>query len=159
MRIRKQLAVLSIVAIALVGAGCRPKAAPAPAACAGASATAAAVVALANQSRASVGLGPLAWNGQLACLAAGWSGHIIATGQFVHRDLAATLRSPGYEGWRTLGENILRGGATMTAEQMHQAWMNSPGHRANILSPNFRYIGVGLAYGNGLVAVTQNFGG
>jgi uncharacterized protein YkwD len=40
-----------------------------------------------------------------------------------------------------------------------QAWMNSPGHRANILNPNFTRIGVAArANANGTLFYTQNFG-
>jgi len=43
--------------------------------------------------------------------------------------------------WRAWGENIAAG--QRTPEIVVDAWMNSPGHRANILSPNFSKIGVG----------------
>ena len=42
----------------------------------------------------------------------------------------------------TAGENISKG--KKTAEEVMSSWMNSPGHRANILSQNYKYIGVGL---------------
>lgn len=43
--------------------------------------------------------------------------------------------------WSAWGENIASG--QPTPEQVVNEWMNSPGHRANILSPNFIFIGVG----------------
>ena len=42
---------------------------------------------------------------------------------------------------------------------MHTAWMNSPDHRANILSPSFTSVGIGLAWANGQVWATEDFGG
>jgi uncharacterized YkwD family protein len=45
--------------------------------------------------------------------------------------------------YRTAGENIARG--QRTPEEVVNAWMNSSGHRANILNPSFTEIGVGYA--------------
>ncbi len=54
------------------------------------------------------------------------------------------------------GENIAMG--QRTASEVMNAWMNSPGHRNNILSPSFSEIGVGLAKGpNGRLYWTQMF--
>ena len=47
----------------------------------------------------------------------------------------------------------------MSAADMHNAWLNSPDHRANILSPAYSSMGIGLAYANGEVLATENFGG
>lgn len=43
--------------------------------------------------------------------------------------------------YRTAGENIAKG--QRTPQQVVNAWMNSEGHRANILNGNFTHIGVG----------------
>ena len=47
--------------------------------------------------------------------------------------------------YRSAGENIAAG--QTTAESVMKSWMNSPGHKKNILSPNFTHIGVGYAKG------------
>jgi uncharacterized protein YkwD len=47
--------------------------------------------------------------------------------------------------WRTYGENVAAG--YTTPESVVAGWMQSDGHRANILNPAFRDIGVGYAYG------------
>ncbi len=152
-------AVVTVGALTLVGAACAPAAPPAGQSCA-MDATSAAIFNLTNQSRAAAGLPGLAVNGQLTCLAQGWSQHMAATGSFAHRDLGAVINSPGYAGvYRTLGENILLGPASMSADAMHTAWMNSPGHRANILSGAYSSMGIGLAYTGGQVYATENFGG
>lgn len=105
-------------------------------------------------------LGGLYWNGQLACLALDWSIQLGNSGTFHHRDLNAVLNSPDYRGWHTLGENLLRGPASLTGNQIEDALINSPDHRANILSPAFNSIGVGISYApDGMIYVTQNFGG
>jgi hypothetical protein len=58
-----------------------------------------------------------------------------------------------YPGWSHLGENIA-GGYSTPADVMN-GWMNSSGHRANILSPSFSEIGIGYAKGNNWA---QDFG-
>jgi uncharacterized protein YkwD len=122
-------------------------------------ATSNAILSYVNQSRAAAGLPGLAGNGQLTCLAQSWSQYLASTGGFSERNLAATLASPGFRGYHTLGENILRGPYTMSAADMHVAWMNSPPHRANILSPAYSSVGIGVAYANGSVYATEDFGG
>lgn len=54
------------------------------------------------------------------------------------------------------GENIARGQADAAA--VMQAWMNSPGHRANILNCDFKTLGVGVHLGSGGPWWTQDFG-
>jgi uncharacterized protein YkwD len=105
-------------------------------------------------------LGGLSWNAQLACLALEWSAQLGSSGAFFHRDLNAVLSSPAYRGWHTLGENLLRGPASMSGDAIEDSFMNSPAHRDNILSPAFNSVGVGISYTpDGRVYVTQNFGG
>jgi uncharacterized protein YkwD len=112
-----------------------------------------------NLTRASVGLPLLAANGQLTCLAQGWSGYLASINGFFHRNLQLVIQSPGYGGYHTLGENILEGPASMTADSMNTAWFNSPDHRANMLSGAFSSVGIGVAYANGTVWATEDFGG
>lgn len=54
------------------------------------------------------------------------------------------------------GENIARGQADAAA--VMEAWMNSPGHRANILNCDFKTLGVGVHLGSGGPWWTQDFG-
>jgi len=155
--------VVAVLALAVVGAACgpQPKAAPS---CAGPGRPPDAITSViynrVNSDRAGSGLGPLAWNDQLYCLALDWSTQLGNSGSFHHRDIGAVLRSPEYRGYHTLGENIFRGPASMNGDQIEDAWMNSQGHRDNILSPAFTSIGIGLYYApDGRVYATQNFGG
>ncbi len=57
--------------------------------------------------------------------------------------------------YRTAGENIAMG--QTTPEQVMNGWMNSDGHRKNILSSNFTHIGVGYVESNGQTYWTQMF--
>ncbi len=58
--------------------------------------------------------------------------------------------------YRSAGENIAKG--QTTPQQVMQGWMNSPGHRANILNSSFTQIGVGIAKNSqGQLIWTQQF--
>ncbi len=62
----------------------------------------------------------------------------------------------GYTGWRSLAENVAYGQGDVTT--VMRAWMNSPGHRANILGGS-THVGVGLARSsNGTPYWTQDYG-
>ena len=66
-------------------------------------------------------------------------------------------------GGSTTGENIYqfpaRRDQKKLAKNLVDGWMNSPGHRANILHSGFKYLGVGIARSGDSVYATQNFGG
>jgi uncharacterized protein YkwD len=57
--------------------------------------------------------------------------------------------------WKTLGENV--GCAASSTEAMHQAFMNSPQHRKNILDPKFDSLGVAIATSDTTIFVTEVF--
>lgn len=59
------------------------------------------------------------------------------------RKFSTVLTETGIK-WRSCGENIAAGQST--PEEVVNAWMNSPGHRANILNPDYEYLGVGFYY-------------
>lgn len=56
--------------------------------------------------------------------------------------------------WKSLGENV---GYGSTVKQLHQLFMGSSGHRANILKPSYRYVGVGSTRKNGTLWITVIF--
>jgi uncharacterized protein YkwD len=58
--------------------------------------------------------------------------------------------------WSTLGENV---GVGYSVESLQDAFLNSPGHRANILSSGFKYFGVGTVERDGKLWVTVIFEG
>ncbi len=58
--------------------------------------------------------------------------------------------------WRTIGENIARG--QDTAAQVFEEWMDSPDHRANILSYKFQLLGIGFARDGETEYWVQHFG-
>ena len=109
------------------------------------------VVTLVNQERAAYGLPALGTNAQLADGAKLKSQYLHDNRYFDHN--SPTYGTP-FEMMRALGitysyagENIAMGYST--PEAVVRAWMQSPGHRANILSANFTSIGVGYVADGG----------
>ncbi|MFJ8594748.1 CAP domain-containing protein [Streptomyces sp. NPDC093598] len=136
-----------------------PKAPSASAALSGESAAAAQVLSLVNEERAKVGCSPVAANSALTDLAQSYSEDMAARGFFDHTDPDGRTPWDRAEkaGISNLGgENIARGQADAAA--VMDAWMNSPGHRANILNCDFKTLGVGVELGSGGPWWTQNFG-
>ncbi|MGW0291597.1 CAP domain-containing protein [Streptomyces tuirus] len=136
-----------------------PKKPSAPAAPSGESAAAAQVLSLVNEERAKVGCSPVTASSALAGLAQSYSEDMAARGFFDHTDPDGSTPWDRAEkaGISNLGgENIARGQADAAA--VMDAWMNSPGHRANILNCDFKTLGVGVELGSGGPWWTQNFG-
>lgn len=107
------------------------------------------VIALTNQERAKHGLRALTQDWELSRVARYKSMDMRDKNYFSHT--SPTYGSPftmmknfGIN-YRAAAENIAAG--QTTAQEVVQAWMNSPGHRANILSGNYTHIGVGYAKG------------
>ncbi|WP_419158327.1 SafA/ExsA family spore coat assembly protein [Rossellomorea sp. BNER] len=107
------------------------------------------VVKLVNQERARAGLAPLKENWELSRVARYKSEDMIAKNYFSHT--SPTYGSPFQMmkdfgiSYQAAGENIAAG--QRTPQEVVQAWMNSEGHRKNIMSPTFTEIGVGYAKG------------
>ena len=99
------------------------------------------ILAAMNADRAANGIGPLGWHGGLAGFAQNWANWMAQNGSLTHQSL-----SPMFSlGLSTVGENILVGPSSMSAGAMETAWMNSPGHRENILNGAFSFAGIGAA--------------
>jgi uncharacterized protein YkwD len=120
---------------------------------------AAEVLKLVNEERAKVGCSPVSANSALSDLAANFSDDMAARGFFDHTDPdgATPWDRAAKAGISGLGgENIARGQADAAA--VMDAWMNSPGHKANILNCDFKTLGVGVHFGSGGPWWTQDFG-
>jgi uncharacterized protein YkwD len=116
-----------------------------------------AVYCLFNKQRASHGMSRLDLNGDLNEAARGHSVHMERSGCFNHDcpgepTVLSRLQHVDYivsglTSW-SYGENIAYGGGRLgTPAAIVKAWMNSPDHRAAILSSNFRDLGVGVTWG------------
>lgn len=114
---------------------------------------------LVNEERRAAGLSPLAPDPEMTEVARRHSADMFARGYFAHvtpegADPFDRARAAGV-GFRTAGENLA---LAPTLRIAHTGLMNSPGHRANILRPEFGRLGIGVMDGGarGLM-VTQNF--
>ncbi|MFE1074318.1 CAP domain-containing protein [Streptomyces sp. NPDC058783] len=117
------------------------------------------VLKLVNEERAKVGCSPVAANSALRELAEDFSRAMATQGFFDHTDPSGATpwdraAAAGISGLG--GENIARGQAD--AQAVMDAWMASPGHRANILNCDFKTLGVGVHFGSGGPWWTQDFG-
>jgi uncharacterized protein YkwD len=157
---RRSIVVLAALALAL----CAPGSAAA-ADCPGADAVPAAdnlpaigqaTLCLVNEQRTTHGLGALRTNARLSSASIGYSQRMVTQAFFAHQapdgtTLVQRLTWVGYlnggDDW-VVGENIGWGqGPLSTPRAMVTAWMNSSGHRRNILATDYGEIGLGLAIG------------
>ncbi|MFC8871712.1 CAP domain-containing protein [Streptomyces sp. NPDC057148] len=118
------------------------------------------VLALVNEERAAAGCSPVTANSRLTRAADDYSDVMASSGVMSHTGpdgstMTTRVEAAGYQ-WSTLGENIARGQAD--AASVMESWMNSSGHRANILNCSFKELGVGVHFGDGGPWWTQNFG-
>ncbi|MEU8732463.1 CAP domain-containing protein [Streptomyces tendae] len=118
------------------------------------------VLALVNEERTAAGCSPVTANDKLTRAADDYSDVMANSGVMSHTGpdgstMASRVEAAGYQ-WSTLGENIARGQAD--AASVMDSWMNSPGHRANILNCSFKELGVGVHFGDGGPWWTQDFG-
>lgn len=131
------------------------------------------VLCLVNAERADQGLGALSQNGQLDQAAQGMAEEMVAKQFFSHetpdgRNLADRVEPTGYlpnnDDW-VLGENLAWGsGALSTPRAIVNGWMNSEGHRKNILDGSYKDVGLGTKMGSpspsakGGTVFVHNFG-
>ncbi|GET35314.1 CAP domain-containing protein [Microseira wollei] len=111
---------------------------------------------LTNVERSRVGSSPLSLNSQLMTAAQTHTDLMIKDNQLSHQlpgepSLGGRISQTGYK-WSAIAENIAQG--YHTPESVVSGWVNHPGHRENLLSPQYQHLGVG--YGNDLW--TQDFG-
>ncbi len=105
------------------------------------------VLELTNQERAKSGLGPLTYDSRLNVAADQYSATMANGDFFAHTGLdgstpTSRANAVGFPGG--VAENI--GAGYISPEAAVQGWMNSPGHRANILNPTYKSLGVGYFY-------------
>ncbi|MFF4419594.1 CAP domain-containing protein [Streptomyces sp. NPDC001549] len=116
------------------------------------------VLALVNQERASAGCQAVSLNAKLTKAAQDHSADMASHSNMSHTgsdgsDPGARITRAGYT-WSTYGENVAYGYST--PEKVMEGWMNSQGHRENILNCSFKEIGIGLAQPGSYW--TQDFG-
>ncbi|KGM09989.1 hypothetical protein N869_10625 [Cellulomonas bogoriensis 69B4 = DSM 16987] len=111
------------------------------------------LLALVNAARAEAGAGPLTLDPSMTQVATAWSGRMAEAGSISHNpDYAGQIPS----GWSAAAENVAFN-RPADVNRLHTQWMNSEGHRANILNPRFTHIGIGVVISGGSAWGTQVF--
>lgn len=119
------------------------------------------VLELVNVERARHGLAPLSYSAQLDRASEAHNLQQVATRTMAHQgigdgDPGSRVRATGFD--RSWGENVATG--QLSPEQVVAEWMASPGHRRNILDPEFRQLAVSYATAtDGRSYWAQTFGG
>jgi uncharacterized protein YkwD len=123
-----------------------------------------------NQRRRSQGLAPLSKDAELRNVARAYSNDMLVRRFFDHTTPDGVSFheriSAHYRHWVSFtGENIWSAWGYKTsntqnlAKEMVDDWLSSPGHRANMLDPDFTHLGVGVSVRNGTILATQEFVG
>ena len=124
----------------------------------------ASILSAVNATRASYHLAPLRIDAALQRAARAHTSEMIRSGTFAHGAFSTRMRIFHVRGPR-MGENLAWGsGPYGSASSIVQMWLNSPGHRANLLRPGFRRIGIGAVVTSfqgesGATVVTADFAG
>jgi len=117
-----------------------------------------------NEVRAANGLRPLRADTRLERAARAHSSRMLRTDRFYHGAFNARIRGVGVHA-RRVGENLAWGvGSFSRARVIVNMWLSSPGHRANLLRPGYRIVGVGALRGTfsgyrGALMITADFAG
>lgn len=108
-----------------------------------------------NQARAAAGLAPFAYDSAAVGIARGWAEEMARTGNLRHNpNLVNAVNTYVTSSWTRLGENV---GFAGGPDQVHNAFMGSAAHRANILG-DYNRVGIGTARdGSGRLWVTAVF--
>jgi uncharacterized protein YkwD len=113
---------------------------------------------LTNQARAAAGLAPLQWNACLAGVAQRHANEMAQAGHIYHGDGVQQDLGCG-QGYSRAGENVGMTSPGIDDNRIFQGFMNSPGHKANILG-SYRYIGTAWVQGgDGAGYVSVEFAG
>jgi uncharacterized protein YkwD len=129
-RRRPAAALLAMVLLAVAAAGCMP-------------AQEKTFLDRTNALRSQYGVPRLYEHPNLTNKAEAWAQHMARTGTLAHSTLSANL---GSLNWKSLGENVGYSSPTKdTLLTIHNMFVNSPGHRKNLLNSGFTHMGVGVA--------------
>ena len=116
------------------------------------------LLALANQARAEAGAGRLRWDPALAAAALNHCRRMAAEGPIAHRyggepDLTGRAGQAGAH-FDLIEENVAVG---PSADAIHEEWMQSPGHRQNLLNPEIDHVGVAVVESRGVLYAVADY--
>lgn len=114
--------------------------------------------ALANQTRAQAGLGTLKWDPSLAAAALRHCQRMAGEGEISHRyggelDVGGRAAASGAH-FSRIEENIAVGSRP---DQIHEGWMHSPGHRANLLNSDIDRVGIAVVAAQGVLFAVADY--
>lgn len=163
----RKLCVFAAVLSSLIIAGCAPKLSNNPVQqVSSLPAVRGQMLELVNQSRRQEGAPPLRFNPTLNAAAQAHAEDMARRGFYNHRspegrDVADRWAAQGGGAWAAIGENILYcnrcAAPSAQAREFHQKWLQSPGHRRNIMRSDFTEFGFGMATAGGRTYAVQNF--
>ncbi|MCG7261487.1 CAP domain-containing protein [Corynebacterium aurimucosum] len=109
-----------------------------------------------NAQRVANGLAPLRVDPNLTNLAQDWANTLSRDGRTRHRPNYWTFYPAGLPAG---GENVLQAWSDYSDASLVKLWMDSPGHRKNLLDPRAKSVGIGLTVApDGRLYAVQNFG-
>jgi hypothetical protein len=116
------------------------------------------IVMLANQARTEQGAGPLKWDPALGEAARRHCLRMAAEGPISHRygdepDLSQRAGQAGAH-FSLIEENVALG---QTPASIHNGWMNSPGHRTNLMNPEVDRVGVAVVASRGVLYAVADY--
>jgi uncharacterized protein YkwD len=115
----------------------------------------AAMAKMANDERSRHGVRQLVVDDKASDLARSWSATMARENRLRHNpDLARQITRQVTTNWRTYGENV---GYAGSPQEVHRRFMQSSGHRANILNGAYKRVGVGVVAKDGRLWVTMIF--
>ncbi len=107
------------------------------------------VLSLVQATRSAVGAPALRVDAALMSAARSWAAKMARDGHLSHNvGIGSTVTAS------RLSENV---GMGPSIDAVHQAWLNSPGHRANMVDTRVNSVGVGVAWAGGYVYIAQDF--
>lgn len=109
---------------------------------------------LSNVERAAVGLGPLVMRDDVVAIARDHSAAMAAAQTIWHNEQYLTTEVRTALGAGMLGENVGMGGSV---DSIHAGFMESPGHKANVLEPRFNVVGMAVVKAGSTLFITQDF--
>lgn len=151
-------AFIVVAVLAVPAAGAAQIYSPAAQASGGLRADAEQIFALANEARLQAGVGQLQWDPALAQAALQHCQRMAAEGPIAHRyggepDLSERAAQAGAH-FSVIEENVAVG---PSADAIHEEWMQSPGHRANLLSPDVDRVGVAVVAARGTLYAVADY--
>lgn len=119
---------------------------------------AAELLALANETREAAGMGPLQWDAALSDAAMKHCLRMTAEVPIAHQydgepDLTTRAATAGAH-FSTIEENLA---VARSAEIIHKAWLDSPGHRKNLLNPSVDRVGIAVITYQGLLYAVADY--